>query len=356
MRLFPKHRVIGREKVHFILIRATNWIGDAVMTLPALEAVRENFPESNITVLAKPWVAPIFEGHPAINRVMVYKKEKGPLRGTASALRMAGRIRSHRFDLAILFQNAFEAALLVFLGGIQFRLGYERDGRGPLLTHGIPPIGTVLGVHQVEYYLGLLRSMGWEAESKDPVLYISDTCKKKVPNLLRGKGISTDAFLLGLAPGAVFGKAKRWAPERFAAIGDRAAERWGAKVLIFGSQKEKNICREVMNRMTHMPVKLCGETSLSDAMALIGECGFFLSNDSGLMHVAAALGVPTVGIFGSTDPVATGPCGTQSAVVRHELPCAPCLKPECDRNYECMQAITVTKVWEEMERLRGATQ
>ncbi|MFO7986119.1 MAG: lipopolysaccharide heptosyltransferase II [Desulfatiglandaceae bacterium] len=352
----PYSRVIKREKVHRILIRATNWVGDAVMTLPALEAVRKNFPLSDITVMAKPWVAPIFEGHPAVNGLVLYKKEEGMFRRGKSVIRTVGMIRRRRFDLAILFQNAFEAALLVFLGGVPFRLGYDRDGRGLLLTHGVTPGGAVLGVHQVGYYLGLLRSMGWEAESRDPVLYIPETWKPKALHILRSKGIASDAFVLGLAPGAVFGKAKRWGPERFAEIGDRAVENWGASVLIFGSDKERKICQAVMNGMSHTAVDLCGETALSDAIVLIDQCGFFLSNDSGLMHVAAALGIPTVGIFGSTDPVATGPRGTKSVVVRHELSCAPCLKPECDRNYECMQGITVTKVWEQMERLRGAVQ
>ncbi|MDZ7698910.1 MAG: lipopolysaccharide heptosyltransferase II [Deltaproteobacteria bacterium] len=339
------------DEIRRILIRATNWIGDAVMTLPALEAVGETFPLSAITVLTKPWVAPIYESHPAVRSVMIFDKSGGSLNAVGSIIKASGRVRRGQFDLAILFQNAFEAALIAFLGGIRRRAGYTTDARGLLLTHGISPHTAQKNQHQVEYYLDLMRGLGWKERTRDPYIYVPESWRFEVSGLMASSGIEDDRFLLGLAPGAAFGKAKRWPAKRFAEIGDRAAEEWDARVLIFGSEGEQHICHEVMDDMTHRPFNLCGRTSLSQAIAWIDRCKFFLSNDSGLMHVASALNVPTVAVFGSTDPVATGPRGAKTAIVRHPVSCAPCLKPQCDRDYRCLYGVTVERVWEEMKRL-----
>jgi len=163
-------------------------------------------------------------------------------------------------------------------------------------------------------------------------------------------------FLLGLSPGAIFGPAKRWPAERFAAIGDWSVERWGAKVLVLGSKAEKDICMTVCKSMKHPSVNLCGTTTLGEAMALIKSCHFFVSNDSGLMHVAAALDVPMVAIFGSTNPDATGPRSRKARIVRRQTDCSPCLKPDCPVGYHCLQAIEPDDVWNEMVILRESLQ
>ena len=352
---FPEvlgHQKIEKEGVRQILIRATNWVGDAVMTLPALEAVRENFPSGSITVLAKPWVAPIFDHHPAVDRVLMFHKGEGAFTGPREMIRMIRLIRKNRFDLAILFQNAFEAALLTYLGGIKLRLGYRTDGRGFLLTHGMNRNAEVLNIHQTGYYLSILRGMGWEAGNRNPKLYVSGEDKEAADKILDSEGIQTGDFLMGLSPGAIFGGAKRWPADRFAEIGDRAVKEWGARVLIFGSGKEAAICDRVSGSMGSRALNLCGRTSLNVAIGLISRCSFFTTNDSGLMHIAAALNVPTVAIFGPTDPVATGPQGPKTRIVRHETACAPCLKPECSEDHACMLGIRAAEVWEAIEKLR----
>ena len=344
-----------KSMVRRILVRTTNWVGDVVMTLPALEAVRENFPESSITILARPWVAPIFENHPSVDRTIRFRKGGGAMAGLREMIRVIRLIRNERFDLSILFQNAFEAALLAYLGGIKYRIGYNTDARGFLLTHRIMRDAEVLKVHQVEYYLSILRAMGLQAESRDPLLYVAEKYIKKARDLMASNGMNKDDFILGLSPGAIFGGAKRWPPDRFAMIGDWAAERWGAKVMIFGSGKETDISNSLSTVMNHRPVNFCGRTSLSEAMGLIRECDLFVTNDSGLMHIAAALNVPTVAIFGSTDPVATGPRGAMTTIVKHNIECAPCLKPECPTDFRCMLSIKPEEVWSEMEVLREKT-
>ena len=343
---------IEKPQVHRILIRATNWVGDAVMTLPALEAVRENFPSSHITVLAKPWVAPLFDHHPAVNEVLVFDKGKGAKAGFFELLRISRIIRRQRFDLAILFQNAFEAALVAFMGGVKQRVGYQTDGRSLLLTHGVSRTGRVLKIHQVGYYCAILRAMGWPAEDRDPVLHMGRESREHAAGLLASNSIDSLDFIVGLSPGAVFGSAKRWPTDRFAEIGDRVVDRWGGRVIVFGSGGEKAICDSVCAAMKHRALNLCAKTSLKEAMGVISLCRFFVTNDSGLMHMASAFGVPTVAVFGPTDHVATGPRGPKTRIVRRAASCAPCLKQECPTDHRCMLDITPEAVWGAMEELR----
>lgn len=340
------------EGIEKILVRAVNWVGDAVMTLPAVDALGEIFPRAEIVILAKPWVAPVYEGRPAVREVMIYRKENGMLNGLAGLTGTVGKLRARRFDIAILFQNAFEAAFLARAAGIPRRLGYDRDGRGILLTHGVAVNSFKPGTHQVEYYLNLLRATGWKAESRDPAIEAPGGARRSGVRLLAGKGVGENELLVALSPGAMFGDAKRWPAERFAAVGDMAAERWGATVLVMGSGKEALVCRAVESAMKGPCINLCGGTSLDVAMAVIERCSMFVTNDSGLMHLAAALDVPTVAVFGSTDPVATGPRGPHTRIVRHPVDCAPCLKPSCPRDFRCMKAVEPIHVWNGMESLR----
>jgi heptosyltransferase-2 len=344
---------IDKSQIHRILVRGTNWIGDVVMSLPSLEAVRANFPGRKISVLAKPWVAPLYESHPAVDEVLPYQRATWFPRGLADIIGTALRLRRQNFDLAILFQNAFEAALLAFLAGIRYRVGYNTDARAFLLSHSISRDPEVMKQHQVEYYLSILRSMGWEAPAKDPVLHIVPKDEETAEKLLASHGISSHDFLLGLSPGATYGPAKRWPAERFAVIADWAAERWGAKVLLMGSDAETELCKALSQKMKRKALNLSGRTTLGEAMALIKRSQFFVCNDSGLMHLAAALNVPTVAIFGSTDGVATGPRGKYARIVRERVECSPCLEPECPfGHYRCMLNITAARVWEELESLR----
>jgi len=323
------------------------------MTLPALEAVRDNFPSALITVLAKPWVLPLLESHPAVDAVIPLKKgEGGGLTNIVNTIRVSGVIRRSRFDLAILFQNAFEAAFLAYLGGIKLRIGYNTDGRKFLLSHTVIRNDEILKLHQVEYYLSILRAMGWKADTKDPELFVAKKDITAIHSLLLSKGIKEGDLLMGLSPGAIFGPAKRWPPQRFAVIGDRAVERWGAKVVILGSRREKDICMTLSRSMKYPSLNLCGRTTLVEAAALIRRCNFFLTNDSGLMHISAALNIPMVAIFGSTDSSVTGPRSQKARVVRHPVECAPCFKKECPLNFRCMSSIQTDDIWEEMEKLK----
>ena len=336
-----------------ILVRSTNWVGDVVMTLPAIQALRENFPDTSITVLARPWVVPLFEDHPAVDGVMEIRNTGGYGKKIPELLRVVREIRKHGYDMVLLFQNAFEAALIAYLSGIRIRIGYRTDGRGFLLTHGIDLTNEARGIHQVEYYLLLLRAMGWKAPNSDPHIFVPSRYLDGARDLVGRCGIETGDYVVGLGPGAVYGDAKRWPAERFAVIGDWAAKKWHAKVLVLGSQGEREIGDRVCEAMDSPAINLCGRTTLGEAMGVIRRCQFFVTNDSGLMHVASALGSPTVAVFGSTDPKATGPRGARTRIVRHDTECAPCLKRTCPTDFRCMLSIEPAKVWQVMEELRG---
>jgi heptosyltransferase-2 len=346
--------IINKSKIDRILIRATNWVGDVVMTLPALEAVRDCFPDSPISILAKPWVIPLFEAHPMVDEVIPMKIEEGPLAGVKEIMKSSFTIRRKKFDMAILFQNAFEAALMVFLAGIKIRIGYNTDHRAILLSHPVMMNYDLIKEHQTGYYLSILKDFGCEAEPRDPRLFVSDNNMRKARKLLRDEGVKDGDLVVGLSPGAIFGPAKRWPPDRFAQIGDWAIERWNARIIILGSEREKDICDRVSETMNHPSINLCGKTGLGTAMALIKNCDLFLSNDSGLMHVAGALKIPLVAIFGSTNPKATGPggSGSRSIIVRHDMECAPCLKPFCPKDFRCMLEIGTEEVWNNLENLK----
>lgn len=332
------------RNIESILIRSTNWIGDAIMTTPAVRAIRLHFPRARITMLAKPWVAPVFAHSPRIDQVILFE-DPGRHSGTAGKWRLAGELRQRRFDAAILLQNAIEAALIAAVANIPRRMGFATDGRGLLLTHRVWRRPAVRRLHQGRYYLEMLKGLGIPEHGRDLELTLDPADREWAVAFLRQSGIGADEPVVGLNPSATYGPAKQWRIERWAELGDRLARDRGARVLIFGGPADRDLGRSLSGLMTCKPLDVSGRTTLGQAMALIGACGLFVTNDSGLMHVAAALNRPLVAIFGSTDPVATGPLGVSSRVVRTDLPCSPCLKTHCPLGHTaCMDSIGVDAV------------
>ena len=354
MKVRFRHK-ISPDEVRRILVRSTNWVGDTVMMLPSLVAVRKAFPRAEVTVLANPWVLPLLENHPAVDRTIVMDKGRGVIHAVKEILLIISRLRNVRFDLAVLFQNSFEAALLSYLGGVHYRVGYDTDVRGVFLTHTVIRDKAILSAHQVDYFLGLINAMGWEVTETKPVVYVNEEDRKAVSRMLSSQGIGDNDMLVGLNPGAAYGPAKRWPAERFAVIGDWASKRWIAKVVLFGSASDAAIGEEVAKLMNAEPLNVCGKTTLGQAMALIKRCAFFLTNDSGLMHIAAALNRPLVAVFGPTDHLQTRPISRNARIVRHDFRCSPCLKEVCPLDHRCMLSIEPHEVWREMEDLRKET-
>jgi len=255
-------------------------------------------------------------------------------------------VRQHRFDLAILFPNAFSAALMVFLAGVPQRMGFTTDGRGFLLNLRVPIRPQIKKEHLIDHYLGLIADAGFKTAGRKLALAISPAEKTTAKNLLAHKGLTTDGPLVGFNPGAAFGTAKRWPAERFIELGRRLIDEQGAGVLIFGGPGERELGEQIAAKIGLGSINLSGQTTLRQAMALIGACNLFVTNDSGLMHVAAALDISQVVIIGPTNPIATGPANPASQLVQVADACdlSPCLKPECPTDHVCMTAVTTEQV------------
>jgi len=323
-----------------LLVRATNWLGDAVMTTPALAAVREGLPDARIALLAKPLVAELFRHHPDVDEVIVYERP-GRHEGALGRLRLGAELRRRRFDGALLLQNAFDAALIAFLGRIPERAGYPTDARRFLLTLPVPMPPGIFERHDVEYYLCLLDGLGIP-RPEPAVLKLAVTGEEReaMATRLASLGIERGAPIVTINPGATYGSAKRWYPDRFAAVADALSAEWGAAVVIVGSTAEAPLSGEIEAATRTPPVNLAGKTTVRELMALLSLSSFLVTNDSGPMHIGAALGVPLVAIFGPTDWRRTSPWSGRAKVVRVEVDCSPCRLRVCDRGHECMLGVT----------------
>lgn len=328
-----------------ILIRAANWVGDAVMTTPVIRAVRKNYPKAHITVLAKPWVIPVYENNPYIDDIMVYDNGGRHKKGVG-VLRLSQDIRHRKFDLAILMQNAFEAALLSFLSGIPERVGYNTDFRALLLNRSVRMNPALKKRHLIEYYFGILEGVGMKPDGMNQDLFISDRDSHFAGQLLHENGLGHGKPVIGINPGATGGTAKRWFPDRYAELCRRLADRFKIKILIFGGPADHELGERIAAEAADSCINIAGKTSLSQAFALINACDLFVTNDSGLMHAAAALGIRQVALIGSTDPVATAPFSDRSIMVRVPVPCSPCLKKDCPLDHKCMDLIGVDRVFQ----------
>jgi heptosyltransferase-2 len=309
--------------IRHILIRVNNWIGDVVMISPAVRALRAHYRDARIALLAKTWVIETLRGDPVYDDLIEYDSA-GIHGGLSGRLRLAAALRRHHFDLAVLFQKAFDAAALAFLAGARYRVGYATDRRSMFLTHALapPPPDT----HHVDVFLGIARALGCRIKDPSPSFFLHQEDRERASAILSDAGFTGHAPLLAIHPGA--SKAPRaWSPERFTELGRRLAERRGARVLLIGSGAERGLLRRIATGLPpgrawvqgpDLPIKATG--------ALLERCHLFVGNDSGPMHVAAALGVPTVGIFGPGTPRRTGPRGPggRTVALSRDYPCSPC--------------------------------
>ena len=343
--------LVRRDSPRKILVRAPNWIGDAVMCEPAVRGLRSLFPEAELTMLAKPAIAELFIAHPGLHCVLVYD-DKGAHAGISGKWSLAGMLRRHRFDLAVLFQNAFEAAFLAWLAGIPRRYGYATDGRVLFLTEPVAVPNGPVPVHQVEYYWNLLRPLGMAGRAALPGLLVSADEDRRVDVRLTAAGIDSSDLIIGINPGSTYGSAKRWLPDRFAEVAKRLvrrleqAESAHVAVVILGAKGEESLGEDIAAQLGGRSVVLSGATSIRDLMAVVKRCRLLVTNDTGPMHIAAAFGVPVVAVFGPTDWRTTAPYGQERSIVREAVDCAPCLLRECPIDHRCMTRIPVDRVYE----------
>jgi heptosyltransferase-2 len=317
-----------------ILIRATNWVGDAIMALPALRAVRSRFPEAEISILARPYVAAIYKEQQVCDNMMLVEDARDIL----------SELRAQKFDTALLLQNAFQAAWFVWRAGIPERIGYARDGRSLLLTKALPaPKPGEIPMHEQYYYLELLRRAGWLDSLPNESfikLHVPEENHRRAAEFLLSHGVKSDGLRIAIGAGASYGSAKCWPPDRFAELANRLQAKAQADVILFGTPAEAGVASAIAAGMSHPPTDLTGKTSIHDLPALLSQCHLFIGNDSGAMHVAAAVGLPVVAVFGPTDPFGTAPVTPRCTVVQEKPYCSPCFLRRCPTDHRCMTRVT----------------
>jgi lipopolysaccharide heptosyltransferase II len=309
-----------------ILIRAANWLGDSVISVPAVRAIKAGRPDAHITVAAPQKIAPVWKLVPEVDEVLAF--ESRPLFSVVKQIR-----RQAAFDVAILLPNSLRAALEVWFAGIPRRVGFPGHNRRWLLNQIVAeeerrgPIQ-----HQVYRYLRMARELG--GPQAPPVL------RKFLPRIKTNGAPAR----LGLCPGAEYGPAKRWLPERFAEVALAIAEQRPVQWILFGTAADHERGAAIESALGRHCVNRIGQTTLDQLAAELGECALLLTNDTGTMHLATLIGVPVVAIFGSTEPFLTGPLGNAKHIIRHQVECSPCFLRECPIDFRCMKAVSVEEV------------
>src|SRR6266446_353011 len=331
-----------------IVVRGTNWVGDAMMTLPALRELRRLFPDAHITLATRSWAKGLFVGAEFVDELQINDG-----RGIRSFFQQVRAWRKGRFDLAILLTNSFQSALVAALAGITVRIGYAADGRARLLTNAIEQPEWRSTRHEIFYYLRIVAELEWLFTQQqtfldvqpDASLEVSDVRKDEARSLLQRHGVHEDRPVIALCPGSINSRAKRWPVENYAVLADRCVDTLGAQILLIGSKEELDVSRQVADRMHNKPIMLTGQTDVAEIVAVLSVTSLLITNDTGPAHISAALGRPTLVIFGPTNPLTTRPFSPFAEIIRHPPECAPCMLRDCPIDHRCMTAITPDEVF-----------
>jgi len=316
-----------------ILIRSSNWLGDAVMSVPAVRAIKNGRPDTHITVAAPAKIASMWKLVSEVDAII-------PLTGNSLVAAARSLRRQSSFDAAILFPNSLRVALESWLSGIPRRVGYRGHSRSWLLNQIIPePRRPGPLEHQSSRYLHIARDCGAETSN----------IEHRTPNIATASihqrsPIDDSPIRIGLSPGAEYGPAKRWLPERFAEAAAAVTARSPVQWILFGKKNDAPIGEQITTALGDSCVNRIGQTTLEQLIDELRQCRLLLTNDTGTMHLAALLGVPTVAIFGSTEPRLTGPLGDRHIVLRHHVECSPCFLRKCPIDFRCMKAVSVQEV------------
>lgn len=351
-----------------ILIVQPSWVGDAVMATPTLRAVRLLYPNAHISYLMKRYVKPVYTGMPWVDQLITYRTGKTTKKSGKSLFDLAARLGSARFDLAVLLPNSFQSALICKMARIDRVVGYERDGRSFLLTDRLlapKDKGKFIPSPIIKYYMGLARYLGAAERDLKMELFVTETERKEAEEVLRRAGLdaqdlsratnsATDASAarrdgpwILLNPGAQFGAAKCWLPESFAALSDRFVNELGAKVLISSAPRERQIVDAIV-RHTKRPTYDLQKAGLSlgTLKEIVRRCDLMVTNDTGPRHIAAALDVPVVTVFGPTHPAWTEIYYSKETQVAIKVFCGPCQKKICPLDHRCMTGISPAMVFD----------
>lgn len=331
-----------------IIIRMPNWIGDLVMATPLLTDLRNRYQDAEITAMCQANVAPLLEKDRDIDQVLSFKKRSGWLHGHRKDI--IDPLRFGHYDLGVLTTNSFSSALWFWRGKVKNRIGFKANFRSFMLNKAIPFPENRESQHLVLTYKKLLEPLGLSISETEPRLFISNEEEKRVKTILKSYNIDTEKHtIVGINPGAAYGTAKCWLPDRFSQVAKRLLENPDVRILFFGDQTTSDLINSICSDLPDTVVNLAGKTTLRELVSIIGICDAFLSNDSGPMHIAAALKTPLVAIFGSTSEVKTGPYKHGSVIHKH-MPCSPCYKRVCPIDFRCMTSIEVDEVVDELSK------
>jgi len=337
------------NQVNRILVRGVNWVGDTVLSYPTVQQLKTLFPKSHVAILIPSYLVDLWKTFPYVDEIIPFQKKRG-IGSLWEDLNLSQSLNERNFDLAVILPRSFRSAFHIYLARIPLRIGYRNEGRSLFLTHGIRRTQEMLRVHRVYYYQKLLEPLGRISDPSSPQIFLREEDRRWADRTLKDLGIPGDKPLIGMNPGATYGLAKCWYPDRFGRLGERLAEKWQAKILLFGKEEERPVVHEILHHLGTGGIDLTGKTGLLQLAALLERCALLVTNDTGTMHVAAAVGTPVVALFGSTPPLVTGPWGEGHMVVRKNVPCSPCWKRVCPTDHRCMELITVDEVEKVVEK------
>lgn len=333
-----------------IIVKMPNWIGDVVMATPVLQDLKTHFKNAKLTAMCQSNIAPILKDDPNIDELYSYHKPNGWIH-KANPIEIVEQLKCGQYDLGVLLTNSFSSAWWFFKAGVKNRLGFKTNTRQFLLNQAVPLPKDIEKQHLVITYKMLLDPLGIPITNTLPKLYIEPEEQKLSLQTLIQIGVDPSKHqIIGINPGAAYGSAKCWLPDRFKALNERLLQNPHLYLIYFGDQAGMSLVDEICKGASERVINLAGKTTLRSLMALIKQCTLFVTNDSGPMHIASALGVKLLALFGSTSDIKTGPFGNSKIIHKH-VECSPCYKRICPIDFRCMTKISVDEVYNEIQQM-----
>lgn len=319
------------------------------MATPVIYDVKARWPNASLTVMCSSNIAHILQNDPNIDKILSFSKPKG-IWNRLYNRKIKTMLREETYDMGILLTNSLSSAWWFYLGKVQNRIGFKGNFRNLFLNKAIPYPENKETQHLVTTYKRLIETKQGTTTHSSPKLYLKKDDLDHVQNLLNKIGVSQDAIVVGINPGAAYGSAKCWHPDRFQSLSKKLLENPRIHILYFGDINGKPLVDQICEELPKKVTNLAGSTTLTELMALITKCDVFLTNDSGPMHLAAALGTPLLALFGSTNEIKTGPYQSGKVIHKH-AECSPCYKRVCPIDFRCMKRIEVQEVYNELQSL-----
>jgi len=332
---------INSMQVKKIVVRSVNWIGDAIMTTPAITQLAENFPNAKITIVVKEWVKDVFVGNPFIDDIIVCNPNN-----LIGYIRLIKKLRKEKFDIGVAFPNSFSSALFLFLLGTRYRVGYKTDCRSMFLNITTPRTADLeFEKLRIDYFLNIANLVGEKQADRELVLNVSKESETFAKNFLEENKIDETDTIIGFNAGAAYGEAKCWPAKKYAELGNRLISAYNAKLVLFGSSNDQYLVNILAKKLRNKCAIAAGKTTLQDSIGLVNKCKLFVTGDTGPLYIAFALRVPILAIFGPTDPTTVAIPSEKLVIAYKKVSCSPCFLRECPKDHRCMEEVSVEEVF-----------